>query len=304
VCGIRAARGTYICVMDADGQHPPEVIPRMLATAQETEADYVGGSRYIPGGSPEGLQGVIRKVVSRGLALLTRLAFLMTPIRNVTDPLSGFFLFRRSLVDGVALQPLGWKISLEVLVRSRAEWLVEVPYRFAPRLDGDSKATLQQGLLVLQHILVLLLSLTGVQRFLSFGLVGLSGLVVNTGALMLLQSTASDALGWPIWVSTELAILWNYQLNRRITWRDRQYGSWWLYNLAALGASVVAIESTTALVVFGHAILWLGSLIGIAAGMALNFLVLDRLVFGSLAWLSGHHRLPLVRQRRWLSPQI
>lgn len=159
MCGIRAVRGAYICVMDADGQHPPEVIPRMLTTAVQNHADYVGGSRYMSGGSPEGLNGFGRKATSLGLALLTRLTFVLTPIRSLTDPLSGFFLFRRSLVDGLALHPVGWKISLEILVRSRAQRLVEVPYTFAPRMDGDSKANVRQGLLTLTHIIVLLLSL-------------------------------------------------------------------------------------------------------------------------------------------------
>lgn len=191
VTGIRHARGTFVCVMDADGQHPPEVIPRMLAMAQQTNADYVGGSRYLPGGSPEGLDGISREVISRGLALLTRLAFLCTPIRSVTDPLSGFFLFRRSLVTGVELKPVGWKISLEVLVRSRAQRLVEVAYMFASRADGESKASLQQGLLVLRHMLVLLLSLAGVQRFVLFGLAGVSGVLVNTGSLPGLRTLGS-----------------------------------------------------------------------------------------------------------------
>ena len=157
--------------------------------------------------SPQGLNGLSRKAISLGLALIIRLSFLLTPIRNLTDPLSRFFLFHRTLVDGVALQPLGWKISLEIIVRSRARRVAEVPYTFAPRTCGDSKATFQQGLLVLHHILALLLSLTGVQRFLTFGLVGLSGVAVNTGTLLLLQASGFDALGWPIWAATELAIL-------------------------------------------------------------------------------------------------
>src|SRR6266487_6384663 len=63
VTGIRLARGVYICVMDADGQHPPEAIPRMLAAAQQRNAEYIGGSRYMPGGSPQGLSGLSRKAI-------------------------------------------------------------------------------------------------------------------------------------------------------------------------------------------------------------------------------------------------
>jgi dolichol-phosphate mannosyltransferase len=164
VTGLQEARGTYACVIDADGQHPPEAIPQMLAAAQDTEADYVGASRYVTGGSAEGLEGTSRKLISIGLALTTRLAFLFTPIRTMTDPLSGFFLFRRSIAEHVELRPIGWKIGLEVLARCRPQRVVEVPYRFSPRAGGDSKATIAQGLQVLRHIVVLVLSQLGSRR--------------------------------------------------------------------------------------------------------------------------------------------
>jgi dolichol-phosphate mannosyltransferase len=290
--GIDMARGEFVCVMDADGQHPPEAIPGMLALARETDADYVGGSRYSSGGSAEGLNGAGRKIISQALALATRLAFFFTPVRGLTDPLSGFFLFRRAIVDGAELKPIGWKISLEVLVRSRARNLTELPYVFSRRADGDSKADVRQGLLVLQHIVVLLLSLAGVRRFLSFGMVGMTGLGVNTGTLLLLQALGFNALTWPIWVSTELAILWNYTLNRRITWADRAYGRWWLYNIAAVCSSLVAIASTTALATAAATPLWLASVGGILIGMGLNYLMFDRVVFAACSWLAIRLDIP------------
>ena len=277
--GIRAAHGTYVCVIGADAQHPPEIIAEMVAAAQRTGADYVGASRYMPGGSAEGPEGFSRKAISLGLALLTRLTFVGTPIRCLTDPLSRFFLFRRALVDDVPLKAVGWKISLKVLVRSRARHVVEVPYTLVCRADGSSKASVSQRLVVLRHILVLFLSL----RFVRFGLVGVSGVLVNTGGLLLFAALGFNAVAWPIWVTTELAILWNYMLNKRMTWGDRQFGSWWAYNLAALGSSLIAIAATTLLV--NICLVWLGlaSLLGIALGMLLNYLVLDRVVFACAA---------------------
>jgi dolichol-phosphate mannosyltransferase len=298
VTGIRLARGAYVCVLDADGQHPPELISQLIATAQHTGADYVGASRYVAGGNPEGLDGFSRKAISRGLAVTTRLAFLGTPIRSVTDPLTGFFLFRRSLVDGVELRPIGWKISLEVLVRCRASQPVEVPYTFARRADGNSKASFAQGLLVLRHMFVLLFCRAGLQRFARFGLVGLTGVGVNTGTLLLFSALGFNALAWPIWVATEAAILWNYMWNKRFTWSDRPYGSWWTYNLAALGASLVAIASTSLLFSTGDVALWLASLAGITAGMVLNYLVLDRVVFAGLRWVGVQSRTGLPRHVR------
>jgi len=225
----------------------------------------------------------------------TRLAFLLTPIRRVSDPLSGFFLFRRALVDGVDLRPIGWKISLEILVRARVRRLAEVPYTFARRDDGASKATVHQGLLVLRHILTLLLSMTGIRRFLSFGAVGVSGIGVNTGSLMALQALGFDALTWPIWASAELAILWNYALNRRVTWRERGYGRWWLYNIAAVWSSLLAICVTTALVAGLSSPLWLGSISGIMAGMATNYLLFDKVVFAGLSWFSIRFGVPVLQ---------
>ena len=140
-------------------QHPPDVIPALLQMARQRGADYVGASRYVHGGSSSGLDGFSRKAVSQGLALVARVVFAFTPVRHTTDPLTGFFLFRRSLVDEVALHPIGWKISLEILVRGRPRRVCEVPYVFASRVDGNSKASLNQGLLVGRHILVLLASL-------------------------------------------------------------------------------------------------------------------------------------------------
>jgi dolichol-phosphate mannosyltransferase len=269
------------------------VVSRLIATAQEAGAEYVGASRYLAGGSSEGLDGFSRKAISRGLALTTRLAFVGSPIRSVTDPLTGFFLFRRSLVHGIALEPIGWKISLEVLVRSRASKLVEYPYAFAARADGDSKATFAQGLLVLRHIMTLLFSMAGVQRFTRFGLVGVSGMAVNTGTLVLLAAAGFDALSWPIWIAAELAILWNYAWNRHFTWSDRPNGTWWTYNLAAIGSSLIAIGTTHVLLSSGDVALWIASFAGIVLGMGVNYLVLDRVVFASLSWLGLRPRVSL-----------
>jgi dolichol-phosphate mannosyltransferase len=302
VDGIRLARGEFVCVMDADGQHPPEVIPRLLAHARQTGAEYVGGSRYVPGGSAEGLNGRTRKVVSRVLGLVARAAFLRTPVRTLTDPLSGFFLFRRDIVQTVALQPIGWKISLEVLIRARVRNAAEVPYVFASRADDVSKANLRQGLLFLKHLLVLLWSLTAIRRFVSFGLVGLSGMIVNTGLLLALAALGLNALAWPIWVATECAILWNYAWNSRITWGDRPRRHLWRYQAAAWCSSLMSIRLTTLLVSLAVVPLWLGSISGIAAGMLVNYLIFETFVFPNVSSVFGR-RVPSAMGTRENQPE-
>jgi dolichol-phosphate mannosyltransferase len=152
--GLAEARGVYACVLDADLQHPPARIPELLAEAQWSGADLVIASRYLPGGSAGGLAGPLRRAASVGLKGLSRLAF-PRRLATVTDPLGGFFLLRRSLVEQTQLRPIGYKILLEILVR--CDWRVvrEVPYTFQPRLAGDSKADVPQGLRFLRHLALL-----------------------------------------------------------------------------------------------------------------------------------------------------
>ncbi|MGD9892568.1 MAG: polyprenol monophosphomannose synthase [Dehalococcoidia bacterium] len=151
VAGFRRARGRYVCVLDADLQHPPERIVAMLHEARCSGADLVIASRYIPGGSAGGLAGPLRRFYSLGLKSLARACFPQR-LARVTDPLGGFFLVRRELVRDQCLRPLGYKILLEVLVRTRWRSVREVPYRFRPRRSGLSKADLPQGISFLRHL--------------------------------------------------------------------------------------------------------------------------------------------------------
>lgn len=156
--GLRAARSELIAVMDADLQHPPETLVAMLRVAPQH--DIVVASRYIPGGSAGGLAGAHRLAVSRGSAGVARLLF--SRVRLCTDPMSGFFLMRRSVIEGCELNPVGFKILLEVLVRGQWSRLAETPYTFAERRADESKASVRQGIEYGKHLLAL--RLTGRRR--------------------------------------------------------------------------------------------------------------------------------------------
>lgn len=149
--GIALAKGDVVCVLDADLQHPPEALPALREALEQTGADLAIASRYVPGGSYE--LTVRRRIVSRVATMLART--LLGRARSVSDPLSGFFAFRRAVVDGVRLQPIGFKILLEILVRGRIARVVEVPYRFEARGAGESKLTPAQNLDYLRHLLTL-----------------------------------------------------------------------------------------------------------------------------------------------------
>jgi mannose-6-phosphate isomerase-like protein (cupin superfamily) len=152
--GFAAARGDVIVVMDADLQHPPEVLPELVAPVLEGRADIAVASRYCAGAAPDagaGLDGPWRRAVSR---VARWPVYAVRPrLRGVTDPLGGFFALRRDVLSDVELAPTGFKILLEVLARGRARRVVEVPYRFAEREAGDSKADLTQGVQFARHLM-------------------------------------------------------------------------------------------------------------------------------------------------------
>jgi dolichol-phosphate mannosyltransferase len=131
VAGFAAAHGDLLVVMDADLSHPPETVPALL-DAIDRGADLAVGSRYVGGGAVEDWP-MTRQIVSRAACLIGNL---LVPVRDAT---SGFFALRRSVIDGVTLNPIGFKIGFEVIARGRYRTVVEVPYTFRDRELGASK---------------------------------------------------------------------------------------------------------------------------------------------------------------------
>ena len=144
VDGLRAAAAPWVCVLDADLQHPPELVPLLLAAAEGDGADLAVASRYRRAGRADGL-GPARALISTACGSAAKLLFPMR-VGCVTDPMSGFFLVRRPAVQLEALRPRGFKILLELLVRHGGLRATEVPYTFADRHAGESKGTLREGL--------------------------------------------------------------------------------------------------------------------------------------------------------------
>lgn len=250
VAGLRMAAGRYVCVMDADLQHPPETIRDMLAEAQRG-ADLVVASRYVAGGSVGGLDGWTRRAVSRGATRVARLLF--GEARQTADPLSGFFLCRRALLDGIEFRPVGFKILLELLVCVPGIEVRDVPLRFQPRSAGDSKASMKQGLLYLRHLRSLFFDVRGSARLWKFALVGLSGMAVFLPLLWLLTVYAGMrplAAFVPAFV---LSVAWNTTLNRVWTFADQRRraageGPWrYLRGTALSGVLVFAAFSVLTL---------------------------------------------------------
>ncbi len=136
--GFGVASADIVGVMDADFSHPPALVPRMLAIFRSAAADVVVASRYVPGGSTPNWP-VRRRLLSRAACLLAR------PLSPIRDAASGFFLIRREIARGTVIKAGGFKICLELIVRSGARRLVEVPYRFDDRELGASKMSLREA---------------------------------------------------------------------------------------------------------------------------------------------------------------
>ncbi|HEX9998891.1 MAG TPA: glycosyltransferase, partial [Actinoplanes sp.] len=143
--GLETARSPWVVVMDGDLQHPPETVPELLAAVGADRAEAAVASRYLSPGRVTGLGGRFRRVVSRASGSAAKV-FFPVRLRSVTDPMSGFFAVRRDAVRTAELRPVGYKILLEVLVRSRIQRVTEVAYTFQPRVAGESKASLREGL--------------------------------------------------------------------------------------------------------------------------------------------------------------
>jgi dolichol-phosphate mannosyltransferase len=138
VAGFAVASADVVGVMDADFSHPPSLVPRMLQTFRDTHADLVVASRYVAGGSTPQWP-MKRRVLSRTACLLAR------PLSPIRDAASGFFLIRRDIARGTTIKAGGFKICLELIVRGGARRLIELPYRFDDREQGESKMSLREA---------------------------------------------------------------------------------------------------------------------------------------------------------------
>ena len=278
--GFREARNEVIVVMDADLSHPPETIPAMLA-GLEAGADFVVGSRYAPGGSTAEDWGLLRWINSRVATLLAR------PFTTLRDPMSGFFAFRRAaLASAAPLQPIGYKIGLELIVKGRFSRVEEVPIHFSDRFKGESKLNLREQLRYLRHLRRLADFKYGdLSHFLQFAAVGASGVVVNLGVLTVLA-----AVGVPLQVALALAILVamlsNFALNRRITFSYTRHRNPWKQLAgfiagSSMGAAVNYLAALTLLKRFPalEAFPQLPALAGICAGLLFNYLFSRYIVF-------------------------
>jgi dolichol-phosphate mannosyltransferase len=213
--GWQVARGEILGVIDADLQHPTDILLQLL---QEIDrgADLAIASRHVEGGGVSQWSW-IRRVLSRGAQILG-LMILPEVIGRLSDPMSGYFMVRRRSIAGKTLSPIGYKILIEVVGRCKIAWIAEVGYVFRERLTGESKVTWKQYIEYLQHLLRLRLSRSAV--FIRFCLVGLTGVVVDLGIFNLLRQVFELGLTRSAFISAEVAIVNNFLWNDLWTFSD------------------------------------------------------------------------------------
>ncbi|GIE31784.1 dolichol monophosphate mannose synthase [Actinoplanes italicus] len=279
--GMRIARGEWIVVMDADLQHPPEIVPDLIAAGLRDGADLVVGSRYAHGGNTGGLADGYRRLVSRGSTLLVKTLF-RNHLLSVSDPMSGLFAIRSSSLDASSLRPLGYKILLELIVRNRPGRIVEVPYGFQARHAGESKSTAAEGIRFLKHVGVLRFGLARL-RMLAFALIGLSGLLPNQAVLWALLHLTDMHYAAAAVAANVVAVGWNFVLTDTLLYRNHRRSGlvsrsarFFLMGNADL---LLRIPMLTLLVSGLHLGVLAGNLLTLVASFVVRFLISDRLIY-------------------------
>lgn len=215
--GWQLGCGKILGVIDADLQHPPETLISLLAEMQKG-ADLAVASRNIDGGGVS-QWSFIRRFLSRGAQMLG-LIILPEVISRISDPMSGYFMVKREAITNIPLSPVGYKILIEVIGRGRIRWISEVGYVFRERETGESKVTWKQYVNYIQHLIKLRFSLWKVERLIRFGLVGLSGVLVDLTVFYLMRDLLNLPLTRSAILSAEVAIINNFIWNDLWTFGD------------------------------------------------------------------------------------
>ena len=272
--GMLSTSAQFIAVMDADLQHDETRLAEMLAILRRDEADLVVASRYGEGGERSLGLTTIRQFGSR-MATYGAKLILKT---KLSDPMSGFFMLRRDVVDGVArkLSPQGFKILLDVVASSpRSLRVREVPIVFRPRLHGESKL---DSAVALEYLGLLVSKASAGYlsiRFFLFGLVGSTGLVVH---LTLLDVLLGRHIGFAEAQTAAMlcAMTSNYVLNNALTYRDRRRRGWrfftgWVSFAALCSLGIVAGVGVSTLLYQAHPIWWLDGIAAAAMAAMWNY---------------------------------
>jgi len=273
--GLKLANGDLIAVMDADLQHPPELLPELYRRIEEG-CDIAIASRYVRGGSVANWS-FTRKIISKGSILL---AWILLPrVRWVRDPASGYFMLRREVIEGRDLNPRGFKILMEILVKGNYSRICEVPYTFGLRRRGVSKLGTKVIMSYILHVLELS------PPIVRFAIVGAVGTLVNLGVLWFLRYAMDVIHEVASAIAIEVSLLSNFVLNDIWTFRKRRRAgiaqSVIRYHLANMAGILTQYSVSVALFRLVSLESLLSQFIGILVGFLVNYFLSKRIVWWS-----------------------
>lgn len=275
--GFKSANGDIFAVIDADLQHPPETLPELLKGLDR--GDLVIGSRHVKGGEIEGWS-LKRRIISSGAKTCSNI--LLPSTRSIKDPLSGFFLLKKEVIEGVSLDPVGYKILLEILIKGDYNRVMEVPYTFKDREHGESNLNIREELNYLRHLTRLARHDNEFLRLFKFCFVGFSGVFVNEGLLWWLTEGVGIYYLVSALFAVQSAILSNFFFNHLWTFRDRRekdlsivhrLGRFELVCIAGMCTNIAVLWIFTEAFNIHYL---LSNLVGISLGFIVNFIGSDR----------------------------
>jgi dolichol-phosphate mannosyltransferase len=281
--GALSSSATFVAVMDGDLQHDETVLPTMLAALRDGACELAVGSRHVSGGDSAGLGTRWRHALSDGGI---KLAQTILPVK-LTDPMSGFFMMPRTLFERLTphLTGQGFKILLDLILSAPAPLRVrEIPSEFRLRVAGESKL----DVLVLTQFAGLLLDKVfgGILplRFLSFAVVGALGVLVHLAVLTLARETSAMPFETAQAIATVIAMVFNFQLNNQITYRDQRLRGPRLWRglllfMVVCGIGAVANVGIAKTLYAGDASWTLAGGIGAVIGVVWNYAVSATLVW-------------------------
>lgn len=283
--GMCATAAPYVAVMDADHQHDPALLPAMLRAVQGGDCDVAVASRFVAGGSADGLSSARREAVSN---LANRLARRLTGV-DLSDPMSGFFLMETARVRALAprLSGIGFKVLLDILAASRPPLAVrEFALQLAQRRTGASKLDRAVAFEFLVGLYERGFGRVIPVRFALFGTVGGAGVVVHFAVVALLFQLLGSGFAFAQIAATMTAMSFNFWLNNFLTYRDRQLRGvgaivkGWLGFCATCTVGAFA-NVAAATYLQANGVHWaLAVLAGIALGSVWNYALSSKFVWG------------------------
>jgi dolichol-phosphate mannosyltransferase len=273
--GWKIADGEVLGVIDADLSHPPEKIKQLFQEIESNKADFTIGSRYIKGGRIEGWN-FKRKLMSKTATLLSRI------YTKVKDPMTGFFMIKKEVIKNVDLNPKGFKILLEIIIKGKYQNIKEIPITFINRVEGKSKAGTKEIFYYLQNLAgYLLYKKNVIKEFVKFGFVGGIGTLVNIAILYLLTEKAgvyymiSSIFSFIIAMSSNFILnkIWTFKENVKLEIR-KKYLQFSLVSVSALLVNLLFLYIFTEVLGIYYII---SQILAIGIALIINF-------FGNKIW--------------------